>query len=222
MAKTFGFKLIPTKNLKAVYDHMLTEGTCCWAYGDFIGKHVSMLIAGCTELQVLRSSDSDITDWNHLDNEVCEALIMLRAMVNLTSETLFWCSTCKSVSVQPLTCNCKEGSYGLDFTEEILPALVGVWECWNTDGTRVYTTDVPLKTGHTVSLMVGICTVALFPHKWNDETKNEGNYLFLWDFTIPSAQLRAQLESRISLSCNTMYFLKLLDDCFKIQYYLNR
>lgn len=125
MAKAFGFKLIPVNNLKAVYDHMNAEGTCCLAYGDFVDLHVDMLLEGCRELQELRAkgADDDVIAWCNLDDEIVEALIMLRAMVNIGSETLYWCSICKDVNTKPFKCDCNRScgdnsnySFGLDFT----------------------------------------------------------------------------------------------------------
>lgn len=119
--KLYGYKMLNVHNIKAVYDHMQSEGTCCLAYHDFDHLYQEMLLVDQPELQALRNSQPDDAElnerWCELDTEIVETLIMLPVMANLDADTLYWCSNCHSISRERITCDCKWTNFGIDLTE---------------------------------------------------------------------------------------------------------
>lgn len=75
--------------------------------------------------------------------------------------------------------------------------LILSWNSWNTGGNCiVYTRDVELLDGRTVSLGVSDECVVLYPHIWtNFSNWDSYEYLFIWFYNEPEPDLLVRLTT---------------------------
>lgn len=100
--KLLGFKVLKPENFEAAFKWMAEEGTCCLAYGDWTVKGYELLL---TEEQKAYHKSDDLTrleeeEWSDLDEEICEALIMLPVIRNLCATSLYWDCIKRKISTE--------------------------------------------------------------------------------------------------------------------------
>jgi len=86
---TLGFKQITNEGFIAAFNWTQKEGTCCLAYGDWTKIGYKLLLT--PDQQDFHKNDKEQAEfWSDLDIEICEALIMLPALRNINSVSLYW------------------------------------------------------------------------------------------------------------------------------------
>ena len=119
-----GFRFLKYEGLFAAFEALATEGTCWAAYDTVTDQLTALMLENDGESRAIRATnDADNADWQTLDQEIIEALLMLPAMRNLCTESLYWCCSCKKISITPFDCGCNTKydwnlNFGVNFGED--------------------------------------------------------------------------------------------------------